>query len=760
MGGTASAEVADQAPYLKEGSEHHAQYDEGVHWRSRREDSLPCRSAQKGTAGLSECKYVTIPSLFEAAAKLKGKKIAFRVERGEGNTLPKESDKTLPWKSWTYQEYYDESCMAARAFLALGLEKASGVCIFGFNSPEWFMSYMGSICAGGIAIGIYPSDREDQVAYKALHGGATIAVVQGEKEATSFVNLAKEGKLPKLKAIVYWSPETKIESFQNKDGATVEVMYWGALQTWAKKTSDAELTSAQKSQNPGSACCLVYTSGTTGNPKAVMLSHDNYHYESWCVKELIGGHKLTGEQRILSYLPLSHVAGMLVDIVAPMVLSARVPGWVTVTFARPYDLKAGTLKHRLVATKPTLFLGVPRVWEKIEQALKELREKNPPGACKLWMVDNAKASGLEFAKQRLMGGTGKSPSCHTSCLNNTVYSAVKAGLGLDKLVMAFTGAAPIQTETLEYFGQFGIDIHEIYGMSECTGGTTSNGHTARLWGSCGFALSGMEVAILQPDPANTSNFTRCQPCPPADLLSPTLSEQYQGEVCFRGRHIMMGYLANPELGDEHVKEIEQKNADAIDKNGWLHSGDKGALDTRGMLKITGRYKELIITAGGENVAPVPIEGCIKDLLGGAINNVMMVGDKRKFNIVLVTLCTNGATGEKPGTNELSGAARSVSSSTKVQEAVSDQIWIKKIEAAIKQCNSTGSVVPSAACRVQKFSILPHDFSVLTGELTPTFKLKRSMVEATYKELIDSMYSEENVENNYIKCQAENNVPFQ
>merc|ERR1711865_539060 len=129
----------------------------------------------------------------------------------------------------------------------------------------------------------------------------------------------------------------------------------------------------------------------------------------------------------------------------------------------------------------------------------------------------------------------------------------------------------------------------------------------------------------------------------------TVPEEQQGEICYRGRHIMMGYMANPKFGAEHVQQMEDKNAEAIDQYGWLHSGDKGCQDTNGMFKITGRYKELIIGAGGENIAPVPVEENIKAWCP-AVSNVMMIGDNRKFNVALVTLQAEGSTGEFPGTD--------------------------------------------------------------------------------------------------------------
>jgi len=204
---------------------------------------------------------------------------------------------------------------------------------------------------------------------------------------------------------------------------------------------------------------------------------------------------------------------------------------------------------------------------------------------------------------------------------------------------------------------------------------------------------------------------------------------------------MTGYLANPKLGADHVAQIEQATKDAIDDDGWMHSGDMGCIGKNGMVRITGRYKELIITAGGENVAPVPLEDSVKALCP-ALSNVMMVGDKKKFNTMLVSLKTVGATGEDPGSYLLAGEAASVVKGvTTVQAAIDSTEYRKIIEDAIKRTNDNSKICPSNASKIQKFEILPYDFSCRGDELTPTLKLKRKVVEAKYKDLIDFMYGE-------------------
>jgi len=269
-------------------------------------------------------------------------------------------------------------------------------------------------------------------------------------------------------------------------------------------------------------------------------------------------------------------------------------------------------------------------------------------------------------------------------------------------------------------------------MSECTGATTWSTDSAHVWGSCGWAIPGGEVKCFKVDGTSGAKVE----CPLTDDMF-NAKEEEQGEICFRGRHIMMGYLANPDFGAEHVAEIKKKTEESIDSEGWLHSGDKGCVDKAGMVKITGRYKELIIGSGGENIAPVPIEDGIKAACPG-ISNIMMVGDKRKFNVAVLTLKAEGATMDLPGGDDLTGEALIVNPETKtVSAAIKDPIWHKYIFDAIVAVNKT--LTPP--CRIQRFSILPLDFSVETEELTPTYKLKRGVAEKKYNATIEAMYSE-------------------
>merc|ERR1719310_1144720 len=270
---------------------------------------------------------------------------------------------------------------------------------------------------------------------------------------------------------------------------------------------------------------------------------------------------------------------------------------------------------------------------------------------------------------------------------------------------------------------------------------------AHMWGSCGWELPGVELRIFKVDETDINKKTEV-PRAPANYKG--MEEQYMGEICWRSRGNMMGYMANPDFGAAHVAEIEKKNASTIDKDGWLHSGDKGLLTENGLVRITGRYKELIIGDGGENIAPVPIEDNVKKLCDG-ICEIIMIGDKRKYNVAMVTLKAIGANGEVPGTDKLdAGAARLDPNVTTIGEAMKSEVWIEAIKAAITATNKNGKFCINNAFTIQKFTILPSNFSEEGGELTPTKKLKRKIVEDKYKAVVDKLYGTDGV---YIPYEA-------
>mmetsp|Transcript_66727 Transcript_66727/g.215732 ORF Transcript_66727/g.215732 Transcript_66727/m.215732 type:complete len:754 (-) Transcript_66727:306-2567(-) len=740
--------VLNAAP-VPDGIDHFVEYNGAGPWFNCEPNAeVAPRMAKRGPAG-PDTKPQTFMDLMEKAVANHGDKPALLVER----PLPLiGADKKVPpplpreqWTTWTWKEFRDDSKRSAKAFISLGMQPHESINIWGFNAPEWLIGCVAAMYAGGKCAGLYPTDTAETVAYKVVHSGGSIVISDDRSKIDKIAKALSERKdCTRLKAFVLYSVDVPTGQKVEVAGlGSIPIISWQEMLKMGDKGSDTDLSKRLSSTKPGHCAALIYTSGTTGEPKAVMISHDNFIFEAVTVLNHLGkscGFAMAaGEERCLSYLPLSHVAGMLLDIVAPVTATAFKPASYTVFFARPYDLKEKAIKDRLGIAKPTVFLGVPLVWEKIADQIRSIAAKASPTQKKVgtW----AKGLALQHALNMQLGGSGAVPWNHT--LASKILGKIKAQLGLDECKYGFTGAAPIRVDTLEYFGSLGLPIYELYGMSECGGACSVSTEQVHQWGSCGSELMGQEVKAFKCDPADFNKKEELPKAPNAD----STEEQFMGELCFRGRNIMMGYLACPDLGPEHLAEIQKKTAEAIDAEGWLHSGDKGMVTEAGMVKITGRYKEIIIGEGGENIAPVPIEDEVKKACDG-ISEVMMLGDKRKYNVALVTLKAVGANGETPGTDDLDAGARRLNPAvTKISEAIDDKAWIDAVTAAITAANKNGKCCPNNAFKIQKFMILPTNFSEEAGELTPTKKLKRKIVEAKYLAAIDRMYATEGV---YIK----------
>ncbi|KAG5326761.1 ACBG2 ligase, partial [Acromyrmex heyeri] len=615
---------------------------------------------------------VSIPGVLTRTAKLYSDHIA----------LVSAPDANGKRTTYTFQEYESIVRTVAKAFLKLGLERYHSVCIMGFNSPEWFIIELATIYAGGLATGIYTTNSPEACQYCAEHSRANIIVVEDKKQLQKILQI--KHNLPHLKAIVQY------------DGKPTEknILSWDDLLNIGKKESEDKLSYVLKTIGVNECCILVYTSGTVGNPKAVMLNHDNILHGVRAVTSTLQIKEKS--EVIVSYLPLSHVAAQLVDVIANITLAT------TVYFADSGALK-GTLINTLTVAQPTIFLGVPRVWEKIYEKMQEKAKNN--GVIKTWIAKWAKAQGLHYYTNKINGIDYK----HWGYVfaKWLVFDKVKAALGLNKCHIFVTAAAPLNIDIKKYFLSLDVSILEVYGMSESSGPhTITDCKEYSLYG-VGRPMSGVYTKL------------------------DNIDEHGEGEVCMSGRHIFMGYLNAPE-----------KTEETKDKNGWLHSGDLGKFDSKGNLSITGRIKELIITSGGENVAPYNIEQSILSELP-YLSNVMAVGDKRKYLTVLVTLKSN--INEETGapldtlTPDVLKWAQSIGSNAKtVTEVISsrDAAIYEEINEAIKRSNMQAI---SNAQKVQKFEILPHDFSIPTGELGPTLKLKKNVVQKMYADLIDKMY---------------------
>ena len=601
-----------------------------------------------------------------------------------------DEDRTMaPLQTWTWATYYAACLDFGKSLIKVGMKPHQSVNIIGFNSPEWVIADLGCIAAGGIAAGQYTTNLPDACQYVAAHSEAKVVVCQGKKQLEKFAQIYKQ--LPDLVALVVYDYEP---TQADKDSCGDKDVYsWNEFMALGKEVADADINKRIDDQKPNQCCCLIYTSGTTGPPKAVMISHDNI---TWTSRRVLDWVTFAPGDAIVSYLPLSHIAAQMLDIAGPLHIGAHV------SFADPMALK-GSLAVTLRRVQPALFFGVPRVWEKIGEKIRAAGAQSKGIKKKIAMWAKGKGADMAAAKQ-YNSGLSK-PGCY-GCASTLVFSKVKNLLGLNRVKACFTGAAPIGMDTLNLFAALDVPVLELFGQSECTGPATTN--TPDMWkiGSVGVPLNGTVMTIVE----GTK------------------------EIVYGGRHIFMGYLKMPE-----------KTAETIDEKGMLHSGDMGRLDpgpNGGFLSITGRIKELIITAGGENIPPVLIEDQIKSDCD-ALSNVMVVGDRRKYLVALYTLkqkMTFEGAPDPAGTLDMEAAKTSAEIGSDAK-TVADVRECAKWKDYLQKClDKSNAEATSRAQKIQKFEILPEDFSVPGGELGPTLKLKRPAVNEKYGDTIERVYA--------------------
>jgi len=637
-------------------------------WTWNRDEPVKIRLAESGPAAE---KPISIPSMFENTVKKHPNALAMAVKRdGE-------------WKKWTYKQYYDDVIIAAKALIALGVETYHGVGVVGFNSPEWFIANNAAIFCGGFATGIYTTNSPEACQYVADSCEANVIFVENEGQLKKILQVWDQ--LPHLKAVVQWSGK-----FEKKEN----VYSWTEFMQMGKESTDVELKQRIAQLAPNKCCTLIYTSGTTGNPKGVMLSHDNITFTARAAGK--AAQLGMAEDRLISYLPLSHIAAQIMDVYASINFA------VAIYFAQPDALK-GSLGKTMAEVRPTAFLGVPRVWEKMQEKMIEVGRSR--GAVSRKVAAWAKDIGLRGNLSRMEGGSVP----FGWGLASRIFKKVRYTLGLDQCKLCASAAAPITRETLEFFLSLDINVNEIYGMSECTGPHTMSFPWKYRLGTVGQEVPGFFTKLDNPD------------------------QDGNGEICMAGRHVFMGYLNE-----------EAKTRETFDDDGYLHSGDIGKRDDKGFLSITGRIKELLITAGGENVAPVPIEDTVKSELP-IVSNCMLIGDKKKFLSMLITLKTKVDEDTMQPKDELSHAAiewcKNIGcNATTVSELLSspDEKFLKAIQDGIDRANAKSV---SRAQKIQKWSMLPRDFSIPGGELGPTLKLRRPIVTKMYEKTIGKLYDE-------------------
>ena len=564
------------------------------------------------------------------------------------------------WVPTTWQEYLAEVRQAAKALIALGFQPGQGVCILGFNRPEWTIFDLAGMLAGGHASGIYTSNSPSEVQYIVHHSEAPFVLVEDAHQWQKINQ--KRDELPDLKKVILMK------------GASVDdplVLTWEDFLAQGNSVSDETLDERLNNLKPENLAQLIYTSGTTGPPKGVMLSHNNLVWTAQLAASLLG---ITSTDSVLSYLPLSHIAEQMFTIHTAVTMGYQV-------YYAEYSPQEH-LNKNLREIRPTLVFGVPRIWERFRDGV----------AAKLGEATGAKAKIAAWAmnvgaEASALKRQGKEPSgllgIQFNLANKLVFSTIKEGLGLDRAKFLITAAAPISPDIITFFNSIDIPLFELYGQSEDCGPTTTNLPHANKIGSVGCVLPGTEV-ILGTD----------------------------GEIPVKGPHVFMGYFKEPAATEETLYD------------GYLHSGDLGQFDEDGYLTIVGRKKEIIITSGGKNIAPKNIEAALKNV--PMVANAVVIGEQRRYITALITLDPLAAN-KFAAENGIAG--QELHTHPKLRETLQ------------KGIDEHVNVHFARVEQVRDFRVLPRDFTIEDGELTPTLKIKRRIVNPNFETEIESMYKE-------------------
>ncbi len=563
------------------------------------------------------------------------------------------------WVPTSWRQYARRVRDFALGLQSLGFAPRQALAVMGFNREEWVVAALGAMASGGVAVGVYTTSSSEQLAYVADHCEAPIVLLENEDSLERLEGV--RGLLPRLRHVILMDPPAT-----PREGVLTfsEVCERGA------RGNDADYYARLDALQPGDLAQLIYTSGTTGHPKGVMLSHRNL---CWTTVHLSSCHPTGPDDVLLSYLPLSHIAEQVATIYGPLVNGLQV------YFAQGFEQLAENLRE----VRPTLFLGVPRVWEKFKAKVEAGIASQPRSRQRVvaWARDVARRFHDDAMNHRQSSITLQG---QYALARRLVFQPLKARIGLDRAHLLATSAAPIAREVLEFFASLDLVIAEIYGQSEVTGPTSVSTASAIKFGKLGRPMPGVEVRLAD-----------------------------DGEILVKGGNVCLGYYKDPAATAELLE------------GGWLHSGDVGQLDEDGYLQITGRKKELIVTSGGKKTSPAHLEGLLKGI--EPIGNALVVGEGRNYLVALLALDPErvGAFARQRG---FPGEARALASHAPFRVYLEAALE-REVNARVARFE-----------QLKRFEVLPQDFSVEGGELTSTLKVRRKVCEAKYADVIARLYA--------------------
>jgi long-chain acyl-CoA synthetase len=568
------------------------------------------------------------------------------------------------WKEISWSDLEARARRLSNALLSFGVQKGDRVCLMGDTRLEWVVCDLAIQAVGAATVPIYQSNLPDECQYVADNCGAKLVLVDSEKQAAKFVKV--RAQLPQVQQVVQYLGEVR-------DAAggyvrPVESLY-GEGDDFAK-ASPAALDERARTVTKDDLSTIIYTSGTTGKPKGVMLTHDSFVFEAESV-EAIGLVRATDVE--LMFLPLAHVFAQVLKAI-----------WFRLGHVMVFAESLEKLIDNMGETHPTFMAAVPRVFEKAYNKVVTDGAHAPGLKGKLFRMTMAEFDKYAIARDENRSYDSLALKIGRKLVLPKIKERLDARFG-GNLRFFVSGGAPLARKIGYFFELVGIDILEGFGLTETSAATCVNRQHHNKIGTVGPPLPGMELKIA-PD----------------------------GELLIRGRGVMKGYFQNPEA----TKEV-------MLADGWFATGDIGEIDTDGHLRITDRKKDIIVTAGGKNVAPQNLENALKT--SPILSQVVIHGDQRKFLTALVTINEERA---RKVAEEQGFTFTDYADLTRKPEIRAE------VQAAFDALNAQ---LPSYES-VKKFTILSHDFSQESGELTPTLKVKRKLCNAKYKAEFDAMYA--------------------
>jgi long-chain acyl-CoA synthetase len=556
----------------------------------------------------------------------------------------------------TWSELLERVDALAGGLAKLGVGRGQCVAIMLSNRPEFHVADLATVTLGATPFSIYVTYPANEIEFLVQDSGARVAIVE---QAFLPVILEARKNLPQLEHVIV------VDGVAAGDGVLTIGEVEGSDPDFDGAAASAQVTGDD-------LATLIYTSGTTGHPKGVQLTHHAVMFTAQGVRQVI---EFPVGSRVVSWLPAAHIAERMAHHYIPVIYAG------TITCApNPREVLS-----YLPGVRPNWFFAVPRIWEKLKAGLETMQAAQPEEQRK--PVEAALAAATERVRLRQQGKpVPPELEAQVAKADEELFSKLREMLGLDQLVAVNVGAAPTPVEVVEFFHAIGIELAELWGMSETCGTGTCNRPGQVKIGSVGPASPGVEIKLAD-----------------------------DGEVLCRGEFLMSGYRNQPE-----------KTAEALDADGWLHTGDIGTIDEDGYLTIVDRKKEIIISAAGKNMSPANIEAAIKTS-SPLIGQACCIGDARPYNTALIVLDADFAPmwAQQHGLGERS-----------LEDLADAPEMVEAVQAGIDVANERLARVE----QIKKFTIVRGDWLPGGDELTPTIKLKRKPIAAKYADAIEQMYA--------------------